>query len=78
MAIIEDTKETMIRTDLWNEMTLEQLAAQQDLMISKMSAVQQMVGASATPSILAMYSAMQLGMADLNRLIEARSHKDNF
>jgi hypothetical protein len=78
MAMIEDTPETMIRTDLWNEMTLEQLARQQDLMVDKISAVQRMAGAAASPTILTMYSALQLGMSDLNKLIEYRSSKGKF
>ncbi len=78
MAMIEDTEETMIRTDLWNTMDLGQLARQQDLMISKLSTVQQMASGNASPSILAMYSAIQMGMNDLNALIEAKSAKGKF
>ena len=76
MAIIEDTEETTIRTDLWNEMSLEQLTRQHDLMISKLSTIQQMVGINASPSIIAMYSAMQLGINDLTALIETRTNKN--
>lgn len=75
MALIEDTEETMVRTDLWNTMTLEQLARQQDLMITKISTIAQLVGANTNPSILVMYNAMKLGMSDLNKLIETKATK---
>lgn len=77
MAIIEDTPETEIRSDLWNTMTTSELAKQHDLMIKRMSAIQQLAGGqSATPSIMAIYSAMQMGFNDLNQLIEQRSAKE--
>lgn len=78
MALIEDTPETMIRTDLWATMSLEQLARQQDLMIDKLSTVQQMASGNASPSVLAMYSAIQMGMTDLNALMESRAKKGKF
>jgi len=76
MAFIEDTPETMIRTDLWDTMSLGELTKQQDLLIQKISAVQSLMGAQASPSIMAMYSALQKGFDDLTKLIEERSLKE--
>lgn len=76
MAFIEDTPETMVRTDLWGTMSLGELTRQQDLMIQKISAIQSLMGANASPLVLAMYSALQKGFDDLNKMIEARAIKE--
>lgn len=76
MALIEDTPETMIRTDLWNTMSAGELARQQDLLITKMSTLQLMIGANVSPTILSMQQALQYGLDDVRRLIENKSVKE--
>jgi hypothetical protein len=76
MAIIEDTKETMLRSDLWNTMSMSDLIQQQDLMIAKISALQQMVGINSSPSLATMYHALEMGFKDLNKLIDSKSAKE--
>jgi hypothetical protein len=76
MALIEDTPETTIRTDLWHTMSSSELAKQQELMTSKMTAVMNMMGAQATPAVISMYQAMQRGMSDLNKLIDERNARE--
>jgi hypothetical protein len=76
MAFVEDTPETMIRTDLWNEMTSSELAKQQDLLISKMSTLQLMVGSNMAPTINSMIQALQYGLDDINKLLENKTSKD--
>lgn len=77
MALIEDTPETEIRSDLWNEMSLSQLSHQQELMIAKMTAIMNMAGGgNASQSVMTIYNALQQGFNDLNKLIEYRSAKE--
>jgi len=76
MAIIEDTPDTMLRSDLWHEMTVDELSKQQDLMIDKINKLQSLVGMNASPSVLAMYSAMQLGFTDLINILNTKTSKE--
>lgn len=66
--------ETQIRTDLWSTMSNQQLVVQRDLLMDRMAAVQRMVSISATPAVLGIYDAMQLGLNDINQLIERKSN----
>lgn len=76
MAMIEDTPETEIRTDRWHEMSLGELSHQQELMVKKMSAILNLMGTNPSPSIASIYSAMQMGFADLNKLIDYKTSKE--
>lgn len=76
MPLIEDTQETRIRSDLWATMSLGELSHQQELMIEKMTAITALAAAKATPSVMAMYSALQMGFSDLSKLIDERSTKE--
>lgn len=76
MPLIEDTEETMLRSDLWPTMTVSELAKQQELMVTKMSALTYMMGANPSESIRTMYLAMQRGAAELNRLLDTRSAQE--
>jgi len=73
MPLIEDTPETMLRADLWHTMTAGELAKQRDLMTQKITAIMNLMGPQTSPSVLAMYSALQMGMADLNKLLETKT-----
>lgn len=74
--LIEDTPETMIRSDLWPTMSMGELSHQQDLMITKLSAVMTLIGPNSSPSITNMYNALQAGMNQLNSIIDLRSQKE--
>jgi hydroxylamine reductase (hybrid-cluster protein) len=76
MALIEDTPETEIRTDRWHEMSLGELSHQQELMVKKMSAILQLMGTSPSQSISSLYNALQMGFADLNKLIDYKTSKE--
>lgn len=77
MAFIEDTPETMIRTDLWNEMSPSELANQQDLLVTKMSALHLMVGANTTETVTSMIQALQYGIDDIRTLLDNKSTRDD-
>jgi hypothetical protein len=82
MGIIEEPKPTsetvpnendpslQVRTDMWSTMSTSQLTRQRELMLDKLSKLQSMMGGVANPTILNMYSALQMGMQDLNNIID--------
>ena len=75
--IIEDTPETEIRTDLWNHMTLEQLTRQQELLTTKLGAIQQLASSTSTSqTVMDIHNALSWGMKDLSALIESKSENN--
>lgn len=76
MPLIEDTPETMLRADLWHTMTVSELAKQQDLMTQKITAIMNLMGPQTSPSVLAMYSALQRGSNELNKWIETKNAQE--
>lgn len=66
-----------IRSDLWPSMSLGQLARQQDLVITKISMMHQMMGINASQSLINLYSALQVALNDLTDLINSRSDKNS-
>lgn len=70
----EDTDPNIqVRTDLWGEMAAPQLVHQRELLMTRMDALHKMAGPAGSPSLMAMYNAMQMGLADINQLIDKRS-----
>ena len=79
-AVMEETMSTPetqdeparreIRTDMWGCMNHQQLIMQRELLMDKITTVQQLIGMSASPSTLMMYNALQLGLNDINQLID--------
>ncbi len=76
MPLIEDTEESMLRSDLWPTMSVAELTKQQELMVTKMNALLYLMSASPSQSVSAMYSAMQMGFNDLNNLLNAKSAQE--
>ena len=75
--IIEDTPETEIRADLWNHMTLEQLTRQQELLTTKLGAIQQLASSTSTSrTVMDIHNALSWGMKDLSALIESKSENN--
>lgn len=75
VPIDEMDAQTNIRSDMWNSMTLSQLATQQELVITKISRLYSMTGFSANPSINNIYAALQVALTDLNQLIDSRTKR---
>lgn len=69
--------ETQIRTDLWSTMSLDMLHAQHALIVTKLTLIGSMMGPSANPSILGMYSALQTALTDIELLIDYRTTYKN-
>lgn len=67
--------EEALRSDLWHEMSLSQLARQQEIAIDKVSKMHQILGPQAGPSVQAIYAALQMALKDLNALIDSRTKK---
>lgn len=67
--------EVDLRSDLWPTMTVQQLAKQQDIAITKLSTLGKMFGVAANPSINYMYGALQVALADLTALIDNRGSR---
>lgn len=76
MAMIEDTPETMLRSDLWETMSVGELSRQQELMVEKMSSVLYLMSTNPSQSVYNMYSAMQMGFADLNKLLDTKTQQE--
>jgi len=76
MALIQDTEESMLRSDLWPTMTVAELAKQQELMVTKMSALLYLMSANPSPSVEALYSAMQMGFNDLNNILNNKAAQE--
>jgi hypothetical protein len=68
--IDENDPSIQVRTDLWSTMNMTQLNRQRELLLDKISKVQSIMGASANPSLINMYGALQMGLKDLNKLID--------
>ena len=66
--------EIQIRTDLWGTMQLPQLISQRELLMDRLSSLLKIVGPSVSPTVLNMYNAMQMGLSDINYLIDNRSN----
>jgi hypothetical protein len=66
----ENDPSIQVRTDLWSTMNTGQLNRQRELMLDHLSKLQSIMGGNANPSILNMYSALQLGLKDLNKIID--------
>lgn len=64
-----------LRSDLWPTMTLSELTKQQDIAITKISTLSRMIGPIAGPSLLQMYNALQVALADLSALIDNHSQR---
>ena len=58
-----------IRSDLWTKMTIDQLNDQHNKLLTRMSHVQQMMGGSASPTVVQMYGAMQHALSQLNNIM---------
>lgn len=71
--IQEDDPQTNIRTDLWGEMSLQDLLNQQDMVINRLTAVAQLV--SHNQSMRGMYAALQHANEVLSDLILNVSNK---
>lgn len=67
--------EVDIRSDMWPTMTVTQLARQQDIVITKISTLASMMGPIAGPSLLQLYNALQIALADLSALIDNRGQR---
>ena len=68
--VSENDPSVQVRTDLWGSMTMIQLTKQRDMMVNHISRLQSIMGGNANPTILNMYSALQLGLEDLNQIID--------
>lgn len=66
--------ETQVRTDLWGTMQLPQLINQRELLMGRLSTLQKIIGPAVSPTVLNMYNAMQMGLSDINGLIDNRSN----
>ena len=66
--------ETHVRTDLWGTMQLPQLINQRELLMGRLSTLQKIIGPAVSPTVLNMYNAMQMGLSDINGLIDNRSN----
>lgn len=66
----ENDPSTQVRTDLWGTMNTSQLNRQRELMLDHISKLQSIMGGNANPSILNMYKALQMGLEDLNKIID--------
>lgn len=58
---------TEIRSDLWNDMDVSELNNQKDLILEKLSLLSTI---TATQSIINMSQALQLGMQDIDKIID--------
>lgn len=68
--------EKEIRTDLWNSMALPELYEQQALLTTKLLTVSTMMdGGNAVPSIMSIYSALQMGLDDITKMIDAQAEQ---
>lgn len=65
--------EIQVRTDLWGQMSAPQLVTQRELLMDRLDSLHKMMSINASPSVLSMYNAMQMGLSDINQLIEHRS-----
>lgn len=64
-----------IRTDLWNDMTVAELSNQRMLLVKKLASIMYLASTgNATPSVLSMQSAVQLGIEDIDKLIDGALH----
>lgn len=72
----ENDPSVQVRSDLWSKMTLSQLNKQRELLLDKSIKIQSIMGAQANPSLLAMYSAVQRGMDDINQLIDYKTEQN--
>jgi hypothetical protein len=66
-----------LRSDLWPTMTLGQLSRQHEIAIDKAALLATMVGSGSSPSIINLYSALQVALKDLSALIDNRSAQSN-
>lgn len=62
-----------IRSDLWLGMTTTQLSNQHDIVLTKLSSLNSIMGAAASPSLLHIYNALQFALADLTTLMDSRA-----
>lgn len=66
--------EIQVRTDLWGTMQLPQLITQRELLMDRLASLLKIVGPAVSPTVLNMYNAMQMGLSDINQLIDNRSN----
>jgi hypothetical protein len=71
----ENDPQVQVRTDLWHTMQLPDLVHQRELLMERMNKLSLMLGANTNPTILGMFSAMHLGLNDINTLIDSKSNK---
>ena len=68
----ENDPSVQVRTDLWPTMNITQLTKQRELMLNHISKLMTIMGDNASVSVRNMYGALQTGLNDLNKLIDAR------
>jgi hypothetical protein len=73
--ISENDPSVQVRTDLWNTMNSSQLNRQRELLLDKLSKIQSIMIGTATPSILNIYNAIQLGLDDITTLIDRKQNQ---
>ena len=66
----ENDPSIQIRTDLWSTMNVSQLTRQREIMLDHITKIQSIMGAIANPSLINMNAALQVGLQDLNKLID--------
>lgn len=71
----EMAPDKQVRTDLWGAMAMPDLVLQRDLLISRMEKTSRMFSNTMSPSIVSMYSAMQMALNDINGLIDKQAKK---
>ena len=64
-----------IRTDLWPTMGMTELVIQRDLLLTRMEKASRMFSHNTSPSVINIYSAMQVALRDINGLIDHQTKK---
>lgn len=57
---------------MWPTMNVSQLNRQREIMLDHVTKVQSMVDTNASVSVRNMFGALQVGLEDLNKLIDAK------
>ena len=70
IPVDENDPSIQVRTDLWSTMNTAQLNRQREMLLDKINKVQSIMGASANPSLINLYSALQMGLKDVTRIID--------
>lgn len=74
-AYDDTSPDKQVRTDLWGTMALPDLVTQRDLLVNRMEKTSRMFSSMMSPSVISMYSAMQMALNDINGLIDKQAKK---